>query len=144
MDIFTHAAVGAATGAAFGRPVLGAAVATLPDLGYMLHASFLERLHRPPKVYDFGHSLLFVLLLSLCTWVLVDGGAAAVVGLALLSHLWLDLPTHGRTWGVRLFYPLQWRFKCGVEWEFFNRSWFFGLAWGFVWLAIVYAAEAFY
>lgn len=140
MDVFTHAAIGAATGAAFGHPVLGAVVAMLPDLGYYIHANFLQRLHWPPKLYDFGHSLLFTLLASLLAWALFSGGVAAVVALALLSHLWLDLPTHGRVWGVRLFYPLTWRFKWGVEWEFFNRSWFFGLAWGFVWLALVYVA----
>jgi len=139
MDIFTHAAVGAATGAAFGRPVLGALVAMLPDLGYMLHANFLERLRVPPKVYDFGHSLLFVLLASLLAWALFDGGTAAVVGLALLSHLWLDIPTHGPTWGVRLLYPLQWRYGWGVEWEFFNRSWAEGFVWGLVWLIMLCA-----
>lgn len=142
MDIFSHALAGAATGWAFGHPVLGAAVAALPDavLG-------LRRRAAPTIAYNLTHSLLGLwaatVVASLFGW-----QVAATVFLALLSHLVLDMPTHGPHWAPPLLYPwLPNRFSAGSEWEFFNRSWQRGLnltlAWVLTWLLVSLSAIGF-
>ena len=127
MDIVSHAVAGAATGHIFGQPLLGAAIAVLPDL--ML---FGPRRKEPPFLYDVTHSLLCVVVLGalgglLGTWLPLW---------ALLSHLALDLPTHGPRWAPVLAFPLsRQRYSFGEEWEWGSRSWFNGLALTIIWSA---------
>lgn len=133
MDVFSHATAGACTGLAFGRPVLGAAIAAAPDL--MLLG---KRVARPPALYNFTHSLLF-LGLATALGMLFDSGL--FVAAVLLSHLVLDLPTHGEQWAPPLLYPFRkTRFSMGEEWEFFNVPWIIGflitLTWCEIWLLL--------
>lgn len=129
MDIFSHALAGAATGALWGRPVLGAVVAAAPDLvlGW-------RRRRLPSVVYNVTHSLPFVtvaLAVTSLVWGLETG---TLVMMCLLSHLFLDIPTHGRVWGPPLMYPFDnSRAGFGEEWEFFNDVWWRGLVFTFAW-----------
>jgi membrane-bound metal-dependent hydrolase YbcI (DUF457 family) len=135
MDIVSHAIAGASAGAVFGRPVLGAVFGVIPDV-----VLGITRKTAPGAAYDVTHSLLFVLAISLLcakldTWAPV---------LAVLSHIVLDLPTHGSGWAPPLLYPIcQRRFSYGEEWEWFNRSWWRGLVITIIWslscLTISYA-----
>lgn len=137
MDVFSHAVAGAAVGAAFGRPVLGAVCGVLPDLALATR----KRLTLPPTAYNATHSALFVAGVGLL-------GALAlgtvVPLLAVLSHILLDLPTHGRQWAPPLLYPFsERRYSMGTEWEWFNRSWWLGLGltllWSLAWLSVTLA-----
>lgn len=130
MDIVTHAIVGAATGLPFGRPVLGAVVAIVPDLvlGY-------KRKLEPSGWYDVTHSLSFLLFVYTAVWLLIGPATALVVALALASHLVLDMPTHGAAWAPPLLYPFHThRVSLGLEWEFFNESWMHGLLVSLIWI----------
>lgn len=134
MDILSHAVAGAAVGAAYGQPVLGAVCGLLPDLALATP----KRLTLPTVAYNATHSLAIVLPLGLA------GGAlfgSVVPLLALLSHILLDLPTHGKHWAPPLLYPFtKTRYSCGTEWEWFNRSWWQGfvltLLWSLAWLFV--------
>lgn len=135
MDIVNHAVAGAAVGAAFGRPGVGAFFGVLPDL-----VLGVKRLTLPTPAYNLTHSLAF------------SGGVGLIAGellgsplplLALLSHLLLDLPTHGPKWAPPLFYPWsELRYGWGEEWEWFSRSWWIGfgitLVWSITWLFVAY------
>lgn len=126
MDVFSHALAGAATGSIFGHPVAGALVAAAPDavLG-------LRRRALPGTAYNATHSLAFVVLATVAA---LPFGAALLVCMCLLSHLVLDLPTHGPGWAPPLLYPWDpWRFSFGDEWEFFNRSWWRGFMLTLLW-----------
>lgn len=125
MDIVNHAVAGAAAGSIYGQPVLGALVAIVPDL--ML---FGPRRDAPPLLYDITHSLLFTLAVGAIG--LLFGTAVPL--LALVSHLLLDLPTHGPRWAPVLGWPLsRQRYSYGEEWEWFSKSWWRGLALTAIW-----------
>jgi hypothetical protein len=133
MDIFSHAIAGACTGMYFGRPVLGAVIAVLPDLPI-----FGARTHNPPWLYKFTHSFAFLILGTL-TGMLVE--MPFLVFFCLMSHLILDVGTHGSNWYPRLFWPIEYRVYRANEWEFFNSAWWSGafitLIWSDVWLFIL-------
>jgi hypothetical protein len=135
MDIVNHAVAGAAVGAAYGRPIVGAFFGVLPDL-----VVGVKRLTVPSEAYNLTHSLFFTIAFGLMgshlegTWMPL---------LALLSHLLLDLPTHGPIWAPPLLYPwTEKRFSFGEEWEWFSRSWWIGLSitfiWSSLWLIVAY------
>jgi hypothetical protein len=134
VDILTHAAVGAATGFAFGHPVVGALVAVAPDV-----VLGIRRRDRPTRLYNITHSLVFLfgstLLFALSD---VHGEWTALVYWCLFSHIVLDIPTHGPVWAPPLLYPFsEERFDLwGDEWEFGNQSWRFGLGLAVVWSAL--------
>ena len=87
--------------------------AVLPDV------SMPRREDTPPKAYLWAHSIWPVLLL-------LPLSSDASIGW--LSHILLDLLTHGRGFAPRLLYPLAWRIPGPFgEWEFYNRAWFLGL-----------------
>jgi len=133
MDIITHAVAGAATGAAFGRPLLGAAVAVVPDSALWLR----YRLARPPAAYSAAHGLLAPCLAGSVAMMLFGPAISALVFFAWLSHIVLDIPTHGEEWSPRLFWPDNRPVFIGFqEWEWFNRSWWRGLALAAIWSAI--------
>lgn len=124
MDLFSHAAVGVATGQIFGHPILGGLFAVLPDF-----ALGLKRRQSPNLGYRYGHSLLAPCIAALLAVALGLGGAVAeTVGFCLLSHIVLDIPTHGNIWAPKLLFPFKdWSFKGFSEWEFFSFSWYVGL-----------------
>ena len=130
MDIFNHALAGAATGLYFGYPIEGAMIAILPDL-----VLGIERKYEPSIIYNFTHSLLFVFFISMLSYPFYEW-----LGLfSCLSHLLLDIPTHGKRWAPVLFWPHAKRFNLGNrEWEFFNVVWIKGflltLLWIIIWL----------
>ncbi len=125
MDLVGHALAGGAVGLYYGHPVLGALVAVLPDLPL-----FRARLATPPTSYDILHSLWpLPLLMLLPQWILW----------AWVSHLLLDLPSHGKIWAPPLLWPKQTRFSVfGIEWELFNRAWIIGVvvtvSWSSTWI----------
>lgn len=136
MDIISHAVAGAATGLAFGDPVLGALVAMFPDIPLL----FRERLKKPPEFYVFTHSLFFLFGVSgLLIW--YDGHLGYLVFFCTLSHLVLDIPTHSSTWAPKLLMPFSnVHFSHFKEWELFNASWYNGLIltiiWCIIWLIV--------
>lgn len=137
MDIVTHAIVGAITGAAFDRPVLGAIVGILPDSALWLR----PRLAHPPTLYRAAHGALAPMFASTVCLALFGAQIALVVFCAWVSHIVLDIPTHGPEWSPRLFWPDERVvFDTHQEWEFFNASWWGGLAlaslWSMIWLMI--------
>ena len=137
MDIVSHAVAGAAVGAAFGHPIVGAVFGVLPDLVLLTP----KRLTLPPARYSATHSAAFVAVAGLLGWLAF---ATVAAPLALLSHILLDLPTHGKRWGPQLLYPFSHRvYSYGTEWEWFNLSWWQGLgltlAWSFAWLFVTFA-----
>lgn len=132
MDVVNHTIAGAATGALFGHPILGAIAGALPDV--MLIG---PRRQTPPVSYDLAHSPLMLWAAGLVSVLL---GSWAVIA-AVASHLFLDLFTHGREWGPLLAYPLSdHRYSLGDEWEWFSSSWWRGfwitLAWSIVCLGV--------
>jgi membrane-bound metal-dependent hydrolase YbcI (DUF457 family) len=140
MDIFTHALVGAATGAAFDRPVAGALYAVMPDLVL----GSLKRRRLPTPAYNVSHSLAALLAVTVAAYLYPApfGGAriAACAFFCYLSHLILDAATHGPQWAPMLLWPVRIRFSGGDEWEWFNTSWFKGFAlsllWSILWLQL--------
>jgi membrane-bound metal-dependent hydrolase YbcI (DUF457 family) len=134
MDILSHAVAGACVGAAFGQPVLGAACGVLPDLALATP----KRVTLPTAAYNATHSALFVAGVGLLGAVALG---SVVPLLAVLSHILLDLPTHGKLWAPPLLYPFRsTRYSMGREWEWFNRSWWQGLGltllWSLAWLLV--------
>lgn len=131
MDIFSHAAAGASVGWAFGRPIVGALWGVIPDLVL----GFKRRLY-PNELYNYTHS--FVFLLAVGSMGVAFG--SLVPFLAVLSHLILDVPTHGKQWGPMLFYPNRKRFGMGYEWEWFDGTWWIGfiitVVWCFIWVSV--------
>lgn len=126
MDIVNHALAGAATGYAFGSPVAGAVFGVLPDLVLGVRRQLV-----PTPAYDLTHSLAFVLACGWAWWA-VNGTLLALF--ALLSHIVLDLPTHGKQWAPVLLYPLhRKRFSYGDEWEWFSASWWQGFVLTIIW-----------
>jgi hypothetical protein len=136
MDIVSHALAGAATGAAFGRPILGAFFGVLPDV-----VIGIKRRKLPSTAYDATHSLVGIITIG-AIGTAVTGSALPIF--ALLSHLILDMPTHGDKWAPPLLFPFDsMRFSCGEEWEWFNRSWCLGLlltlCWSAAWFSFALA-----
>lgn len=128
MDVFSHAVAGAASGAVFGRPLLGAMFGVLPDV-----VLGLRRREFPNALYNLSHSMFFLLPVGLVS-VLLGTGAPL---LAVLSHITLDLPTHGGRWAPSLLYPLKARrYSLGAEWEWFNASWRRGFLLTLIWSAV--------
>lgn len=133
MDIVTHAVVGFATGAVFGHPWLGAVCAVLPDV-----VLGVRRRAAPTGAYNATHSLFCPLAGGLLTLLLTNRPMAALAVLAaLLSHIAIDLPTHGKHWAPPLLYPLS-KKRCvfGCEWEFFNDSWLIGFGISTLWVIV--------
>ena len=135
MDLLSHAVAGASVGLAFGNPWLGAVIGIAPD--FVLGP---KRRTLPTTLYNATHSLLSVTAIGLYIWVVFD---SVIPLLALLSHLLLDIPTHGKEWAPTLLYPLsEKRYSYGEEWEWFNRSWIIGLCmtimWSAIWFALAY------
>lgn len=131
MDIVSHAISGAAMGAAFGRPLEGALFAILPDMVLPI-----KRIYKPIARYNLSHSLLTILPLGAALWAFTGSPVALI---ALLSHVALDIPTHGPKFAPTLFYPVsEKRFSYGSDWEFFSPSWWAGLTltilWSIAWL----------
>lgn len=137
MDLISHAVAGAATGAAFGRPVLGACVAVTPDL-----VLGIKRRAVPNTAYDITHCPAFACSIGLAIFAITNSiGIAACVTACLVSHIALDLQTHCSRWAPKLLFPFaQHRHSCGDEWEWFNRSWWIGLIttilWSATWIAL--------
>lgn len=133
MDVVSHAIAGAATGLYWGRPGLGAAVAALPDL-----VLGIRRRASPSLAYNLTHTLAFSLLAGAVVQVLYPP-LGWLVFWCLVSHLALDVPTHGKEWAPTLLWPFSYRrYSLGTEWEFFNTSWSNGLdltiIWSILWL----------
>ena len=132
MDIFSHAIAGASVGLAFGNPWLGAAMGIAPDL-----VLGLRRRPLPTQLYNATHSVLSIIAVGLPIWLIFG---TPIPLLALLSHLLLDLPTHGKEWAPTLFYPLsETRYVYGEEWEWFSESWYVGLCFTIIWSAAWFA-----
>jgi membrane-bound metal-dependent hydrolase YbcI (DUF457 family) len=131
MDIVSHALAGAAAGVPFNRPILGAFFGVLPDI-----VIAGKRRELPSKLYDFTHSLLGIGLFGLAG-TYITGSLAPLV--AILSHLLLDLPTHGDKWAPPLLYPFDsMRFSYGEEWEWFNIEWWRGALLTLLWITICF------
>lgn len=135
MDIVSHAVAGAAVGVAYGRPIVGALFGVLPDL-----VLGVKRLTVPSAAYNVTHSLAFTLLVGVLASVALSSPLPL---LALLSHLLLDLPTHGPVWAPPLLFPISdHRFSFGKEWEWFSRTWWLGflitITWSTIWLFVTY------
>lgn len=131
MDIVSHAVAGAAVGAYYNHPYIGAIVGAMPDL-----VLGFKRLEAPTRLYRFTHSVDYLALATGFGWGLLNGPGAALFFFATLSHLLLDVPTHGPLWAPRLLYPWDWHCKCFTEWEFFNGPWMFGLFILWCWCSI--------
>ena len=136
MDVVTHGLVGAATGFYFGHPVAGAAIAVAPDL-----VLGITRRKLPSQAYNATHSALVLTLAAAFAIGVAPDPLGWLVLWCWLSHLTLDVPTHGTQWAPPLLYPLhQKRFSAGSEWEFFNRTWQRGallsILWSVAWIAL--------
>ena len=126
MDLVSHVVAGAFTGYSFGYPVTGAVFGILPDL-----VLGFKRRRFPTQAYNLTHSLAFCAAVGVLWWGITG---SLVAFFAVLSHIVLDLPTHGRYWAPMLFYPiLRKRFSFGEEWEWFSESWFIGLIVTVIW-----------
>ena len=126
MDIVTHAVVGAASGALFGQPLLGAAVATMPDWPLLG-----RRVKLPPFPYVVLHSPL-VMYVVICM-LPIDDVLFSTILLSYVSHIALDIPTHSKTWQPRFIPFKESKLDDFEEWEFFNSSWWFGLTISIFW-----------
>lgn len=131
MDIFTHAMVGAATGLPFGYPVAGAVAAVVPDVALWGR----KRVQVPPTLYQWGHALITPLAALLIIIACGHPILANVVYYAWMSHIILDIPTHGQVWAPRLFLPFDKNptFTCFQEWEWFNHTWWAGFRVSLLW-----------
>lgn len=136
MDLISHAIAGAATGAYFGAPVTGAVIAMAPDV-----VLGIRRRDTPTRAYKATHSALAVAIGTLACILL--GLHPALAFWCLVSHLILDMPTHGEEWAPPLLYPWSERkLVLGGEWEFFNIWWASGLlltaTWTLIWQWLTY------
>lgn len=122
MDIVTHAIVGAAIGSSFGHPIIGGISAIVPDI-----VLGIKRRHKPTNIYDFTHSFLGLFAMSIPFYFLNDQSIFLAVFFGVLSHIGLDVITHGKQWAPPLLFPAFSRFTLADEWEFGNRPWCFGL-----------------
>lgn len=116
--VFTHAAVPLMLGAAAGRRrvngrllVVGALAAMLPDadvIGYALHVPYASTFGHRGATHSIVFAVFCAMLAALCCRSLRASpwGAAAFVGLAVLSHPLLDAFTKGGL-GVELLWPLN-------------------------------------
>lgn len=129
MDIITHAAVGLATGCAFGQPVAGVVAAVIADAPIWDR----RRYTKPPTGYDITHSVQFWLLIGIWGEITTQ---SLVWLVAYGSHIFLDLFTHGKDWGPRLWYPDEKRYFYNSEWEWFNPSWWIGFHLALFWITI--------
>lgn len=130
MDIVTHAITGAATGLAFGHPALGAIVAVLPDtvLG-------VTRRSAPNTAYNVTHAP-FPMCIALAVGFAPFGLAGCAIA-AYISHIVLDLPTHGGRWAPKLFAPFSYRrISIGDDWEYYNGPWWVGAIIATLWSAL--------
>jgi len=110
VDALTHIAFAAAVNPS-PLTILGA---VLPDV------PAVRRLKRPSVAYRITHSYWPVLMLAPFYPDLSLGWA---------THIALDIPTHGETFAPRLLYPLSdWHIPGVGEWEFFNRTYWLGIA----------------
>lgn len=133
MDIITHAVAGAAIGAVLGHPVVGAMAAVVPDSALWL----APRPALPPALYRAAHGGLAPLFVSAICLPIFGPQIAIVVLLAWISHIILDIPTHGPDWSPRLFWPDERVvFDKFEEWEWFNHSWWFGFFITIVWVLL--------
>ena len=135
MDIASHALAGASVGNYFGNSLAGAVIAIIPDI-----VLGIKRKEFPNKLYNLTHSLLGIFFISLFLYLVLntfsvfDSNGFLAIYLCLLSHIVLDLGTHGGDWAPPLFYPVvSKRFMPQQEWEFFNKSWFVGLLTTLLW-----------
>lgn len=140
MDLINHAIAGATTGLAFGCPFLGAIIAIAPDL-----VLGFKRKAKPTIAYNCTHSLLFI---AICASISQLFKAGLLVMFCLLSHIILDLSTHGKNWAPPLLYPFnKTRFSLGKEWEFGSLHWWLGLGitilWSVVWLTLSQSVTGF-
>lgn len=131
LDAVTHAVAGAAAALPLGLgwqgAVVGALVGVAPDF-----ALVGRRMAAPPYAYRAAHSGLMLFVVAvLCVQL-----GNALLFLAWFSHLLLDAPTHGRQWGLRLWWPWNPAIVHFEEWEFFNRAWWAGLAVAIVWVSL--------
>ena len=134
MDIVTHAVTGAATGLVFGRPITGALIAVSPDI-----VLGIKRRDLPSIAYNVTHSGCFVLLLATGVSLVLSLELGLLVAFSLLSHIVLDMNTHGKQWAPPLLYPFNnYRDSYGDDWEWFNRPWWTGLFSAILWSAICF------
>ena len=128
MDIITHAIVGGVIGAQFGHPIVGVVVGALPDV-----TLGIKRRQFPTTLYRLSHSFITIFF-TLALLVYASSELWWTVGLAWISHIVLDIPTHGTRWSPRLLYPLNNSpsMVFAKEWEWFNSSWWIGLKLGIV------------
>lgn len=135
MDILSHAIAGAASGHVFGHEIYGALFAVLPDavLG-------LRRKVCPTQLYKLTHSLASFPGVLVCLFAAgVPPTIVHAVSLAWLSHIVLDIPTHGKLWAPRVLYPFtDARLGCFAEWEFFSPSWHRGLIFTILWSVVCF------
>lgn len=139
MDIITHAIVGAASGAVFGHPIVGAIVAVIPDIPLGI-----TRKHRPNIGYDMLHSPVIGglnmfnmanIFLGMSHGAPTDFSFGWAALLAWASHIFLDLFTHGPTWAPMPFAPISFRrVSLGYDWELFDSTWWNGLLLAICWV----------
>lgn len=137
MDIITHAITGAATGALFGRPIVGAAAAVWPDL-----VLGFRRKYAPTEYYDIAHAVIPMscLMYGPIVSFTLDWKLGVCMMVCYWTHIILDVLTHGDDWAPKLFAPFsQKRCSFGDDWEWFNRSWWVGLTVAIIWTAICLA-----
>jgi len=122
MDIFTHAVVGAVAGLQVNHPIVGAIAGVMPDV-----VLGVNRKLAPNIAYKLTHSLLICAVCSLLLIAYTPYGVAVLAGW--LSHIILDIPTHGKQWAPMPLYPFSnFAFRYFNEWEWLDATWFKGLA----------------
>lgn len=131
MDIVSHALAGYAVGEYFGHPLIGTFAGMTPDI-----CLGIKRRRKPSATYDFTHSIAFLLITSTVALVTLSYSVALTISFALLSHILLDIPTHGEKWAPPLLFPIsrQRASLFGLEWEWFNLAWWRGLCFTFIWI----------